>query len=358
MKVHRHARFAISARAPAFTGLVVLTLALGIGATTAMFSVVDAVLINPLPFAKADRIVEVWTYFQEGAVRAPGCDEHRRLDDSQGAWAVRGDQRLSNWLPARSPARGEPELVCRCGSRPEHLLRVSNGAARRPALQCGRRDILGASDPDQRADVDRALRPRSWVIDRIVTIDDVPNRIVGVLPTRFNVPESTVSVWRPIDIESANARLRVPARRHSCEPGVTRTAVDDRLKAITASLLESGALPKGQYLVADEPVQVGYGRSGARSLYMLLGAVGVLLLVACVNITNLILVRSSSRRGELALMAALGAGRTRLLRDAAIESAMLAVIGGALGVWLAGGLLRVILGLAPERPVDAVQRDR
>ena len=81
---------------------------------------------------------------------------------------------------------------------------------------------------------------------------------------------------------------------------------------------------------------------------MLLGAVGVLLLVACVNITNLILVRSSSRRGELALMAALGAGRSRLLRDAAIESAMLALIGGALGVWLANGLLRVILGLAPD----------
>ena len=183
------------------------------------------------------------------------------------------------------------------------------------------------------------------------------SRIVGVLPMRFNVPENTVSVWRPIDIESANARLRVPLVG-ILQPGVTRTQIDDRLKAITASLLESGALPKGQYLVADEPVQVRYGRRVARSLYMLLGAVGVLLLVACVNITNLILVRASSRRGELALMAALGAGRSRLLLDAAIESAMLALIGGALGVWFASGLLRVILGLAPDRHVDVVQRDR
>ena len=107
-------------------------------------------------------------------------------------------------------------------------------------------------------------------------------------------------------------------------------------------------MPQGQYLVTDVPVQVRYGRSGARSLYMLLGAVGVLLVVACVNITNLFLVRASTRRGELALMAALGAGRSRLLRDAAIESAMLAVIGGALGVWLAKGLLQVIMGLAPD----------
>lgn len=333
-------------RAPAFTGLVVLTLALGIGATTAMFSVVDAVLINPLPFAKADRIVEVWTHYSEDAVRTPSAT-------STVVSALRNEPGLFEAISASQPGAGtitgagEPELAAVASLAPS-IFSVFPTA---PLI--GR---LFTAEDATASDRPILISERMWagrfgrdpgVIDRTLTIDDRPNRIVGVLPMRFNVPETTVSVWRPIDIESANARLRVPLVG-VLRPGVSKTQIDDRLKAITAALLESGALPKGQYLKADEPVQVRYGRRLASSLYMLLGAVGVLLLVACVNITNLILVRSSSRRSELALMAALGAGRARLLRDAAIESAMLAVIGGALGVWLANGLLRVILGLAPD----------
>jgi len=130
---------------------------------------------------------------------------------------------------------------------------------------------------------------------------------------------------------------------------VAKAAIDDRLKTLTASLRESGALPNGQYLVTDEPIQVRYGRSGANALYLLLGAVAVLMLVACVNTSNLMLVRASSRQGELALMAAIGAGRGRLLRDAAVESVVLALTGLALGLWLASGLLDVILALTPDQ---------
>jgi putative ABC transport system permease protein len=333
-------------RAPAFTGLVVLTLALGIGATTAMFSVVDAVLINPLPFAKADRIVEVWTFFQEGAARAPGATSAvvATLRREPGLFEAVGAYQFG---AGTITGTGEPELVSVAGLAPSVFTVFPAAPLIGRLFNDG--DATSSEHPiliSERMWTGRFGRDPN-VIDRMVTIDDVPNRIVGVLPARFNVPESTVSVWRPIDVESATARLRVQLVG-VMQPGVTRAVVDDRLKALTASLQESGALPKGQYLVTDVPVQVGYARSGARSLYMLLGAVGVLLLVACVNVTNLILVRSSSRRGELALMAALGAGRTRLLRDAVIESAMLAVIGGALGVWLAGGLLRMILGLVPE----------
>lgn len=311
-----------------------------------MFSVVDAVLINPLPFAKADRLVEVWTYFQEDAVRAPGAT-------STIVSTIRKEPGLFEAVSAYQPGAGtitgsgEPELVAVASIAPSIFWVFPT------APLIGR--LFNADDVTS-SDRPILISERIWagrfgrdpgVIDRTLMIDDEPSRIVGVLPMRFNVPENTVSVWRPIDIESANARLRVPLVG-ILQPGVTQQQIDDRLKAITAALLESGALPKGQYLVADEPVQVRYGQRVASSLYMLLGAVGVLLLVACVNITNLILVRASSRRGELALMAALGAGRPRLLRDAAIESAMLAAIGGVLGVWFANGLLRVIQGLAPD----------
>jgi putative ABC transport system permease protein len=311
-----------------------------------MFSVVDAVLLNPLPFAKADRIVEVWTFFQEGAVRAPGATSAviATIRKEPGLFEAVGAYQFG---AGTITGTGEPELVSVAGLAPSVFTVFPAAPLIGRLFNDG--DATSSEHPiliSERMWAGRFGRDPN-VIDRIVTIDDVPNRIVGVLPVRFNVPESSVSVWRPIDVESANARLRVQLVG-IMQPGVTRTLVDDRLKALTASLQESGALPKGQYLVSDVPVQVGYARSGASSLYMLLGAVGVLLLVACVNITNLILVRASSRRGELALMAALGAGRTRLLRDAAIESAMLGVIGGALGVWLASGLLQLILGLAPD----------
>ena len=333
-------------RAPAFTGLVVLTLALGIGATTAMFSVVDAVVINPLPFAKANRITEVWTFFREDAERTPAAM-------SAVVSAIRNEPGLFEAISAYHngagtiTGTGEPELVAVSGVAPD-IFSVFPTA---PLIG----QLFNADDATS-SDRPILISEKTWagrfardpaVIDRTLTIDDQSHRIVGVLPTRFNVPENTVSVWRPIDLGTANTRWRV-LLVGVMQPGVTRAAVDDRLKVLTASLQESGALPKGQYLVTDVPIQVGYARSGARSLYLLLGAVGVLLLVACVNVTNLILVRSSSRRSELALMAALGAGRTRLLRDAAIESAVLAVTGGALGVWLASGLLQVILGMAPD----------
>jgi putative ABC transport system permease protein len=333
-------------RAPAFTALVVLTLALGIGATTAMFSVVDAVLINPLPFAKADRIVEVWTYFQEGATRAPGATSTvvATIRQEPGVFESVGAYQFG---AGTITGAGDPETISVAGLSPG-IFSVFPVAPLHGRLfaaadtTSGERVILIS----ERLWTSRFSRDPG-VVGSAVTIDDVSQRVVGVLPARFNVPESSVGAWRPVDIESANVRQRVQLIGVLHE-GVTKAQVDDRLKTLTAALQESGALPKGQYLVTDVPLQIRYGRNGATSLSLLMGAVGLLLLVACVNISNLILVRASSRRGQLALMAALGAGRSRLLRDAAIESVMLAVIGGALGLWLANGLLQLILGLAPE----------
>jgi putative ABC transport system permease protein len=333
-------------RAPAFTSLVVLTLALGIGATTAMFSVVDAVLINPLPFPNADRVLEIWTYFEEGAARSPGATSAVVRD-------VRQNDRLFESVSAYQfgsgtlTGTGDPELLSVAGLSPS-IFSIFPTA---PII--GR---LFTSEDATSTDRVVLLSERLWtsrfgrdpgVIDRLLTIDDVSYRVIGVLPARFNFPESSVGAWRPLDVDNAAARTRVQIvvlRR----PDVTRQVIDDRLKTLTASLRESGAMPKGQYLVTDEPIQVRYGRSGANALYLLLGAVAVLLVVACVNVSNLMMVRASSRHGELALRAAVGAGRSHLLRDAAVESLLLAIAGGALGLWLASGLLDVILALTPD----------
>ena len=333
-------------RAPGFAALVVFTLALGIGATTAMFSVVDAVLINPLPFAKANRIVEVWTYFEENAVRSPGATSTvvAAIRDEPGLFEAVG---ASQFGAGTLTGAGDAETISVAGISPAIF-----GVFPVAPLH-GR--LFTAADATSTERV-ILISERLWtahfgrdpgVIDRAITIDDIPNRVVGILPVRFNFPESSVGAWRPIDVDSANVRARVQIVGVLRE-GVTRVQLDDRLKALTASLRESGALPRGQYLVADTPLQVRYGQRSATSLYLLFGAVGVLLLVACVNVSNLLMVRASSRRAELALRSALGAGRSRLLRDAAIESLLLAIAGGALGLWLASGFLWLMLSVAPE----------
>ena len=312
-----------------------------------MFSVVDAVLINPLPFPNADRVLEIWTFFEEGAARSPGATsavvrtirEEKDLFESVSAYQF-GAGTLTG--------AGDPEVVSFAGLSPS-IFSIF------PAAPMAGRLFT----PDDATSSDRVIlmSERLWtrrfgrdpgVLDRMLTIDDQPYRVIGILPSRFNFPESSVDAWRPIDVDAAGARTRVQLvvmRR----PGVAKTVIDDRLKTLTASLRESGAMPNGQYLVTDEPIQVRYGRSGSNALYLLLGAVAMLLLVACVNVSNLMLVRASSRTGELALMAAIGAGRSRLLRDAALESVVLAVAGGALGIWLASGLLDLILSLVPDQ---------
>lgn len=183
------------------------------------------------------------------------------------------------------------------------------------------------------------------IVDRVVTINDQRNRIVGVLPARFSFPDSDRDGWRPIDIDrNEQTRVFVVVRRQA---EVSRAMIDDRLKGITQSLRDTGALPRGQFLVTEEPLQFsGLGRS-TDSLYFLLAAAGALLLIACVNVTNLLLVRASARRAELALKHAMGASRVQLMRDASIESIVLAAIACAAGLWIAKGLLDGLLALAP-----------
>ena len=333
-------------RARGFAALVILTLALGIGATTAMFSVVDAVLINPLPFANAHRIVEVLIYFQEDAVRTPAATgavmaalrNEPGLFDAVGAYQF-GAGTLTD--------AGEPETISVAGMSPAIFTIF-------PVAPLHGR-LFRAADATS-SDRVVLISERLWtahfgrdpgIVDRAVVIDDTAYRVVGILPARFNFPESSVGAWRPIDVDGAGVRARVPVVG-VLRDGVTRAQVDDRLKALSTALQESGALPGGQSLVADIPLQIRYGRRVATSLYLLLGAVGVLLLVACVNISNLMLVRASVRRGELAIMSALGAGTSRMLRDAGAESLWLGITGGALGLWLAGMFLNVILALVPE----------
>ena len=331
-------------REPSFAALVILTIALGIGATTAMFSVVDAILINPLPFPHADRVIEVWINFDEGAPRLPATmnqvvaavQNERDLFDAVGRY---------DFESGTLTGSGEPETLSLMSMSP------STFALLPTAPLAGRLFVESDAFSGERV---LLISERFWasrfgrdpsVVGRLVTIDDQPNRIIGVLPAQFVFPDSDRDGWRPIDIDaSKETRLQMVALRKAA---VSRQLIDDRLKALTRSLRESGALPPGQVLVTQDPRQFSGARRGANGLYLLLAAAVVLLLVACVNVTSLFLVRGSGRRAELAVRAAMGAGRFALMRDAAIESLLLAAGGCAAGLWIAKGLLDALLVLAP-----------
>jgi putative ABC transport system permease protein len=334
-------------RAPAFTGLVVVTLSLGIGVATAMFSVVDAVLINPLPFPTASRIVEVWTYYQQGASRAPGISSamisalanEREIFEAVEAYqfdsgtmtGVGDPEQIS--FPAITPGLFSIFPVAPTVGR---LFTEPDATGNEPVILISERLWTSrfARDPG--------------VIDRQIAVDDRPYRIVGVLPPRFSFPEAATEVWKPLNAGPTAKPQRifvVGLRRH----GVSIERVTDRLKAVTSGLHEAGALAAGQYLVAETPIQITNGWRSATTLYLLLGAVAVLLLVACVNVSNLMLVRASMRHGELALKTALGADRATLLRGAVTESLLLAAAATLLALPIASGFLGSILGIAPPQ---------
>ena len=186
------------------------------------------------------------------------------------------------------------------------------------------------------------------VVERWMTVDDRRYRIVGVLPQRFSFPEAATDVWRPLDAGpgAKPQRIFVVGLRRD---GVSLEQLTDRLRAVTAGLHEAGGLARGQYLVAEVPIQIMNGQRNAATFYVLLGAVALLMLVACANVSNLMLVRASMRYGELALRTALGAGRATLLRGALVESVVLAVTAAILAIPIALAFLRTMLGIAPPQ---------
>jgi putative ABC transport system permease protein len=332
-------------RAPAFTGLVVLTLALGIGATTAMFSVVDAVLLNPLPYPNADRFGEVQTVPEKGS-RRPGAStavlnelsRHTDLFTAVGAYQF-GSANLTG--------SGEPEIVGTSLLSPSMLAIL------------GVQPSLGNwfTDADAAAGNAVLLSERYWIsrfgadpliVGRSIMLDDQPHRVVGVMPNRFRFPEGNFLMWRPMDTRPT-AKPRPAQVITVRRPELSQAQVNDRLRAMTPDLRAAALVRPTDSLAIDDLMQVRFSNQRGGALYILFGAVGLVMLVACVNVMNLLLVRSSIRSGEFALRSALGASGGSLVRSVLLESVLLAAAGGVAGIALGRGLLSVILATAPPQ---------
>lgn len=337
-------------RAPGFTLVALATLALGIGANTAIFSVVDAVLLRPLPFPEPDRLVMVWQdYGRRGGPEtewfSPGnfydWREQNRTLDGMAAFTDYG-----------------PTLVTESGAEQLAGAAVTQGFFRVLGVQplLGRTFTPEEDTPgnDHVALVSygfwRAHYGADAAVGSTITLNGVPTTVVGVLPQGFEFPVlGSVDVWTPLGIDLPNGSrgsifLRAVGR---LSPGVTLQEARTDLDGIAARLAE--AYPGentdvGAHLTLLHDQLAGGVRTG---LLALLGAVALVLLIACVNLANLLLVRSAARRRDRAIRTALGAGPGRLAADVLLESLIVALAGAGAGVLLASWLIDALVTLAP-----------
>ena len=356
----RDAYFALRAlrRSPGFAAAATLTLALSVGATTAVFGVVDAVLIRPLPVADPDRVVAVFEVNRERGIAQSPPSGPNYLDWRKEAHAFTG---LAAYRQESLTLTGvsSPDVLDGAGVSANFFdvlgIPPALGRTFRPGEDeaGGARVIVLSYGMWQ----ERFGRSRN-ILGRVLTIDRQPYEVVGVMPESFAFPRR-VQAWRPADVghatsgaglaegtpESRQARyLGVIGRLRS---GVRLAQAEQEMAGIAASLARTYPIDDSGWTTKIEPLRDSIVGSVRRVLVLVLGAVGLVLALACATVANLTLGRAIAREPEIALRSALGAGRGRLHVQLITESLVVALIGGMLGALAAWGGLRAFVGLAP-----------
>ncbi|MFL6261264.1 MAG: ADOP family duplicated permease [Thermoanaerobaculia bacterium] len=333
-------------KAPVFALIAVLTLALGVGATTAIFSLLHAVVLKPLPFPHPERIVQLWRteHGEDRSLSAAsflGFREARSFSALAASWTssfnLTGDGPPERILGDRVSA-GYFEAF---GVKPE-LGRVFSTAEDRP----GRDRVVVLSDRLWRERF--AADPK--VLGRSFRLNGIPYEVIGVLPASFELRAVDSRLWVPVALtpEQAanfgNCYLRVTGR---LRPGVSQAAAEAEVAAIGKRLEPLDQPSRRGQGTRLEPFLDRLLGGYRRRLLILLGAVGCVLLIACVNVANLLLARGGVRAREIAVRAALGAGRGRIVRQLLTESLVLGLAGGVAGLGLAYAGVRFLKAISP-----------
>jgi predicted permease len=339
------------AKNPGFAVIAIITLALGIGASAAIFSVVNSVLLRPLPFPQPDRLVRVWEanpkrgYVRNVVNPLNFLDWHEQNRSFGPMAAVAGGSVNLNFgnVPITVPALAvTPEFFSVLGVKP--LL--------------GRTFIDDDGIPGHDARV--ILTYEFWlehfggdpaVVNRAIQVDDAPKLIVGVLPQGFAVPNMKASLWMPFplvrnaDFAKHGRYLRVVAR---LKPGVTIEQAQQDMEHVVAYTAQVRPNFNSGWGAIVNPMLKDVTSDVRRPLFVLFSAVGFVLLIACANVANLLLMRGVRRSREIAVRTALGAGRARVVRQLFVESLLLASAGALGGIAIARWALRALLALIPE----------
>ena len=347
-------------RSPAYAAVSILTLALGIGANTAIFSVVNGVLLKPLGFPHPEQLEFISSTFPKLNfdrfwVSVPEWAEYKER--------TRAFQDIGGYRPG-AVNLGVPERPRRVNSAlvtPELISVLGVPPIRGRQFEAkdalpGAENVAIVSYPTWQND----FGGEETLVGRVVPINGTPTRIVGIMPPGYDVHDEHIEVYRPLTIDPKT----FPSLRGShflyligrLKPGVTEQGVRADLEQLMAAWQRQNTanvhtpIRTGAFVhdIQLEPLKSDMVGGINTALWVLQGAVGFVLLIACANLANLILARSESRQKEFAIRSALGAGRWRLLRQFLTEGVLLALAGGALGAFVGFGGLRALLASNPE----------
>ena len=344
-------------RNPGFSAVAMLTIALGIGSTTAIFSVVDGIMLRPLAYEEPDELVMIWADYTRRDVVLPDLRREwlswpNFSDFRDEVSAVEAASTFSGWTPTLTGAGDAEQLN---GVRFSHGM-FSDVLGVDPAI--GRGFLPEEDGPDGPSVTllsdgfwKRAYGGDPSVVGSDILLSGQPYTVVGVMPASFLPPSFLgTDLWTPLQFDLSNGGGRGSAFLRS----VGRLADGSSLELARSQATDLGSRLEQQFPEANTgvgysvyPLRFDMVQQTSAALWVLLGAVGFVLLIACVNVANLLLARGASRRAELAIRVALGAGRGRILSQLLTESLLMAVVGGAIGVGLAYVGTDILVGLAP-----------
>ena len=338
---------------PGFAAVAIVTLALGIGGTTAIFSVLDPVLIRPLPYAEPDRLVSVATYFPSIKLET--------LVSADFAEFLRENHTLANMAAypktlntMKLNADTGPVRVTATGLSPGFFPTLGV----QPMLGRAFREQESRGEPAKVAIISFGLWQRAFggdvnIVGRRVSLDEEPYTLVGVMPASFRFPEEEkVDVFTPMPMDDARLEhgkdMMAWRSIGRLKPGITLVQARADLETIFARIRSQYKwFYRNDVQLRVVPLHLHQVREVQLGLMILAGAVGFVLLIACANVAHVMLARAVGRAKEIAVRAALGAGRMRLVRQLFADSAVIGVLGGALGVMLAFIGLRAAAHLLP-----------
>ena len=340
-------------RQPTFVAVALLTLALGIGANTAIFSVIKTVVLNPLPYDAPERIAVVWEVNPEGnqdRVSIPTFEDWKKEIRAFEAMAAYRHVDFSH------SGSGDPRNVPGVRATPE-LFRVLKANARLGRTFHPEESVVGA---DRVVVVshgfwERVLGANAAIVGTTITLDTLPFTVIGVMPPGFEFPTATTAeVWAPLafdpkDLHGQSRRARSLMVVGRLAPGATMQQAQSEISVLASRIAsefkDSNAGWNARVVAAHEQLVA----ASRPALLVLMGAVGFLLLIVCANMANLLLARLASRRREVAVRVALGADKWDVARPIMAESLLLALGGGALGLVAAAVGVRLLTALPDAR---------
>ena len=348
------------ARAPLFTTITLITLAVGVGANTVVFSLVDGVLLRPLAYPHSERLIGVWH-------KAPGIDlGNQDINISPSLYFIYRERNAT--LADIGMYQGDSVTVTGTG-QPEHVegMDVTDATLSILGVQPELGRLFSRRDDLPNTAKTVILSNAYWhkryggdrnVIGRPVTIDGTAREIIGVLPAGFRFLDNDDSLYLPMQLDRGKVHLGqfsydAVAR---LKPGVTQAQASADLQRLIPIAnrtfpppdgLSLDLFEKARFQVSLHPLKQDVVGDVGNVLWVLMGSIVIVLLVACANVANLLLVRVEGRRQELAIRSALGAGRGRITADLLFESFVLGIAGSAIGLALAFGALRVLVALKP-----------